>query len=154
MEDVLTVLRSFLPMPPIWGACRQVGSFLNFSMGEKTKYVSLEGKSYYMGTSALTVELCSWKMFDGDKEVLNNNCEDDKIYESVLSNFSEQQVIEIEKIKNTIIKIIFKNNWSIILEADLDAYERQDDLLSFYKKDNIEISYSVARGFHFYVVDS
>lgn len=156
MKDALSVLHSRLPTPPIWAAYRRVGSFIYFNMGERVEVTSPQRPSHYVGKLILVVHLCHWKLFDDDKEVLNSYCEDDNIYETVFSNLIEQQITKIKKVNTTTIRISFSKNWHVVLEADLDFYEKENELFYCYKTQENEdtISYSVERGFYFNIEDN
>lgn len=114
------------------------GSFLQFDL----EAVSLPSCIYM-----LWVYLSDWIITLDNNQILN--CEDieENKYNKVLNLFINEKLLNIDKVNSQIV-LKFSKNLEIILTANLDAYEKDDDLFMFYICKSQVISYSLEKGFY------
>ncbi len=156
-KTLLEQFEDLLPLPPIWQGKRIIGSMMFFDMGEKIEmpkiklpdFVKDQDTPDFRGRFVLTIELGDWNLYQGDTEILNNDCEDDDVYEKILASLCGQSLIEIRTNEDIdLVEFRFSHDWVLQIFSNLDVYKDDDDIFSFHELGGFDISYCNAHGFY------
>lgn len=110
------------------------GSFIRFDM------IDNNGSSM-----SVHLYLCDWEFLENSVTLATSNS-DSETWRSILGSLVQSEFIDLVQQNENCLKLLFESGRSIVVNANLDEYECDDDLLWITLSDHI-VAYSPKSGF-------
>ena len=148
VDKIINIALSYLPIV-VWRSVKGAGSFLTFDMGDVIEETRGKSSLSKRGDLHLWIYLCDWVLFHDGQEILNSAEEDNEIFETHLKNITGLPLISVKEVSTeSSVEFGFGENYKLLVTANTDAYETDDDLFILYIFGKPEISYSLEKGFY------